>query len=123
MCVVPRRRASNAQSSRGVLLVVLFDVLSAIWVGAFVGVLFKLFSPHPRWSSWMIAALVGGFGGTVGMFGARMVGVSREEDARTLVIAAVFGALTMALYALISRALLRRLMRQSSRKTRPTVAF
>lgn len=101
----------------------LFDVLFTIWVGAFVGVLFKLFSPHPRWSSWMIAALTGGFGATLGLFAARMVGVSREDNARTLMIAAALAALTMSSYALVSRALLRRLMRQTGRKTRPTVAF
>jgi hypothetical protein len=102
---------------------VLFDVISAVWVGAFLGALMKIASPHGNWVSWVFAALVGGFGAVVGLFAARLLGVSREDDFRTLAIAGAFAVIVMIGYAIISRAALRRLIRRTGRMTRPTIAF
>lgn len=105
---------------------VLFDVLSAVWVGAMLGALIKIASPHGNWVSWVFAALVGGFGAVVGLFVARLFGVSREDDFRTRVFAAVFAVVVMIAYALISRLVLRRMIRRTGRTgrlTRPTIVF
>lgn len=101
----------------------LYDVLSAVWVGAFLGALIKIASPHGNWVSWVFAALVGGLGAVVGLFAARLFGVSREDDFRTLMIAAVFAVIVMIAYAFVSRLALRRLIRRTGRPTRPTIAF
>lgn len=104
-------------------MVVLFDVISAVWVGAFVGVLMKVASPHENWVSWAFSALVGGLGAIVGLFVARYLGVSREDDLRTLAIAGGVAVMIMCGYVVVSRAAVRRLHRRSGRRTRPTIAF
>ncbi len=100
-------------------MLVLFDVIAAVWVGAFVGALMKVASPHPNWVSWMVSALVGALGAVFGLFVARFVGVGREDNVRTLLVAGVLAIVTMCGYILVSRIV----VRQLDRTSRPTIAF
>ena len=101
----------------------LYEVIAAVWIGAIVGAILKLASPHPRLGSWLIAALVGGVGGMCGLFVARMLGVSRELPTRTYAVAAVVAAIAVLIYAMISRVVVGRLNRARGRRSRPTIAF
>jgi len=102
---------------------VLVEVLEAVWIGALIGVLLKLGSPHPNFSSWIVAALVGGLGAMGGLFVARLLGVNREQQSTTLAVAGGISAIAVVLYAMISSVVVRRLVRRSGRPSRPTIAF
>jgi hypothetical protein len=101
----------------------MMEVLEAIWMGAMVGALLKLASPHPRWTSYIFAALVGGVGAVAGLFVARVLGVNREYQSRTLAVAGGIATITVVLYAAISQYAVRRYARRTGRTSRPTVAF
>jgi hypothetical protein len=102
---------------------VLFDLVAAVWIGLLIGAALKMASPHANWVSWIMAALVGGLGAMIGLFGARMLGFSNEDDLHTRVVSAIFAVLAMAAYAAISKVAVRRMIRRTGRSTRPTIAF
>jgi len=102
---------------------VLIEVFEAVWMGAMVGALLKLCSPHPNWVSWVVAALVGGAGAMLGLFVARLLGVNREYGATTLAVSGGIATIVMVLYAAISRAAIVRIARRTGRVSRPTLAF
>jgi hypothetical protein len=102
---------------------VLFEVIYAVWIGALVGVVLKLASPHPNLGSWLVAGLVGGFGGMCGLYFARMLGVSRELQGHTLAIAGGVAAMAITIYAAVSRAVTRRTEKREGRPSRPSIAF
>ena len=88
-----------------------------------IGVLLKLLSPHRSLVSWVFVALVGGAGGTAGLFVSRLIGVNREEQLLTLAVAGGLSAVVVMLYAVLSRVAVTRLSRRTGRMTRPTLAF
>jgi len=99
------------------------EVLRAVWVGAVVGAFLKVLSPHPNWQSSVLAALVGGFGATVGLFISRLLGVAREREVTTLAVAGGIAAIVVVIYAWISDIAVRRIARRAGRITRPPYAF
>jgi hypothetical protein len=98
------------------------EVLEAVWVGAMVGALLKLASPHRNFASWVFAALVGSLGGMLGLFIARLLGVNREAQATTLAVAGGIATIAVVLYAAISQIVVKRVARRTGRATRPTAA-
>lgn len=99
-------------------------MLRAIWLGAVIGGILKLFSPHPNYASWIISSLVGGLGAMAGLFAARILGVPWENEGTTLAVAGGIAAITVVAYAWISDAAMRRLVRRVGRNvSRPPLAF
>ena len=99
------------------------EVLEAVWMGAMVGALLKLASPHPNWVSWVVSALIGSAGAVAGLFVARVLGVNREFQGTTLAVSGGIATITVVLYAAISQFAVRRWGRRTGRATRPTLAF
>lgn len=93
-------------------------------MGAVIGGVLKLFSPHPNYASWIISSLVGGFGAMAGLFVSRLLGVPWEHEGTTLAVAGGIAAITVVAYAWISEAALKRLIRRVGRNvSRPPLAF
>lgn len=105
-----------------------------LWLGSIVGCALKLSSPHPRAVAFIFSALVGAFGGLVGLFVARMLGVARDDSRTLAIVSMVSAAAWVLLYAFTSRAVHgwnrrhHRLRRDRTkpghdRSTRPTIVF
>ncbi len=94
----------------------------SVWIGSLVGCLLKLASPHKNPWSWVVAALVGGAGGIVGLYAARVAGFGTEDELPTLMIASAGSATLVLLWAASSRAAYRA-KRSRRRSTRPTIVF
>jgi len=75
----------------------------AVWFGGVLACLLKMLSPHGKASAWLLAALVGGFGGLVGLFVARTLGIPRTDQVGTHGIALVVSTVTVLLYAIGTR--------------------
>lgn len=97
-------------------------ILGAIFAGMVVAIIAKLGTAHRSPGAFVLAALVGGFGGVVGLFVARMIGVNREDETTTFVVCAVAGLLATLAYAAVSRLMLRS-ARSRGRHSRPSTAF
>ncbi|MBI2388350.1 MAG: hypothetical protein HYV09_01925 [Deltaproteobacteria bacterium] len=97
-------------------------ILGAIFAGMVVAIVAKLGTAHRSPGAFIFAALIGGLGGLLGLFGARMIGVSREDEPTTFVVCAVTGLLATLVYAGISRILVRS-ARSHGRHSRPSTAF
>jgi hypothetical protein len=93
----------------------------AVWLGCILACLLKMGSPHRNPSSWLVAALVGGFGSVLGLFVARAIGISRDRTSTLAVAVAVSAGVTL-LYAAASR-LIYAAQAKRGRETRPTIVF
>ena len=94
----------------------------ALWVGALVGTLLKLISPHRSASSWLFAGLVGALGGIAGLFVGRMAGLLERQWIASYLGVALCAAGVVMLWALVSRGIHRSRVRRG-RGTRPTIVF
>lgn len=95
----------------------LTEVLLALFAGGAVAVLAKLGSRRRSRGAFVLVALLGGFGGIVGLFFGRVTGLSRDLPATLFVIAATFGLAATVVYGLLSRMVVRRAERRGSRSS------
>jgi predicted permease len=119
-CAAQRRASSRLQS------IVVLTCIYAIWVGALVGTLLKLTSPHRNAASWLFAGLVGGLGGVGGLYFSRMFGLTERQWVACFLGVALCAAALVMLWALVSRGVLRSQQRRNAlrkRATRPTIVF
>lgn len=99
----------------------LSEVLLAIFAGASIAIMAKLGTGHRSRGAFVFAGLVGAFGGILGLFASRMVGVPRENEGRVWLFSAAFGLLATLVYAALSRIATRRSMRRGA--ARSSIAF
>lgn len=101
----------------------LTEVLLAVFAGAVVAIVAKLGTGHRSRGAFLFAGLVGGFGGLIGLFTTRMIGISRERerDPVVLTICAAFGLVITLIYAVLSRIARRRAVKRG--ESRPSIAF
>jgi nitrate/nitrite transporter NarK len=115
---VQRRESISLQS------IEVLTCIYALWVGALMGTLLKLTSPHRNVASWLFAGLVGALGGLGGLYFSRMFGLSEHQWVACFLGVALCAAGLVMLWALISRGVHRsRRRRGGTRGTRPTIVF
>ena len=97
----------------------------ALWVGALMGTLLKLTSPHRNAASWLFAGLVGALGGIGGLYFARMFGLGEKQWVACFLGVALCACGLVMVWALVSGAVLRSQTKGSTqrRRTRPTIVF
>ena len=95
----------------------------ALWVGALMGTLLKLTSPHRNPASWLFAGLVGALGGIAGLYVSRMFGLGERQWVACFLGVALCACGLVMLWALVSRGVLRSQKKRGARGTRPTIVF
>lgn len=97
------------------------------WVGALVGAMLKMASPHRNPLSWIFAGAVGSLGGTVGVYVARYSGMTPARPVAFYLAVALSACGVVLAYAAISRRLHRATGAatgcEATRGTRPTIVF
>jgi uncharacterized membrane protein YeaQ/YmgE (transglycosylase-associated protein family) len=94
-------------------------VIYALELGALVGWLMKLTSPHPNASSWLLAMLVGALGALPGLFLVRWYAIGESRPVVAYATYALCAGFAVIVYAIASRLWLR----QPPGSDRPTIAF